>query len=69
MAAGFLDKLPIAPQILIPLLIGVLTLVAAAVLAARGIEQDIYEAPVKHSVKVEELWHYPGTCAESHPLV
>jgi hypothetical protein len=47
----------IPPQILVPVIIGVLTLIAAAAAAIsiKSVEKDIYDAPEKHVLKIEEV--------------
>jgi hypothetical protein len=46
----------IPPQILVPVIIGVLTLIAgAAAVSTKSVEKDIYDAPEKHVLKIEEV--------------
>jgi hypothetical protein len=45
----------IPPHILVPALIGILTVIVALIQISRSIEKDIYEAPEKHVLKVEEV--------------
>lgn len=57
-----LEKLTaiVPPQILIPALIGLLTVVVAAALLVKSAEKDIYDAPEKHVLKVEEVYSLPA---------
>jgi hypothetical protein len=46
----------VPPHILVPALIGILTVITAMVQVSRSIEKDIYDAPEKHVLKVEEVY-------------
>lgn len=54
----------ILPQILVPVVIGVLTLIAAAAVSIKSVEKDIYDAPQKHVLKIEEVNYSSRTTSD-----
>jgi hypothetical protein len=54
----------VPPHILIPIFIGVGTVLAASALLYKGTEKDVYEPKEKRVIKVEEV--RPDTLVPSH---